>query len=657
MDIIVSHINSDFDSLAAMVAAKKIYPEAEIVLTGSLNRNVREFLTLHGDVIEIKEFKRIKKNEIKRIIVVDTKVAERLGEAKNIIKKKGVEVFTFDHHPKSENDIEGSKDYSEPTGASTTILIKIIRDNRIYISPFEATLFALGIHEDTGSLTYPTTTYDDVEALSFLMLNKANMEVINSFLNLTLTKNQHDLLNKLLNSMEKLHYGGVDIVISEAKIKEFIDGASVITHKLCDLENADVVFTFLQSEDRLHIIARSRVKEISVSNILEKFGGGGHPQAASAVVKKYVYKEIKEIIKDSIKDRLENPLIAKDIMSSPVRTIEASLPIEKASKIMIKYGHSGIPVVEKDKIIGLLSRGDIDKAVFHGLSHAPAKGFMSRKIFTVKPDISLYDLQELLVEKDIGRLPVIEEGKVIGIVTRTDVLRALHGIEYITGTKDKIVSKNKKNNVIKKMKRVFNKEFFKTLREIGLMGDRLDLNVYMVGGIVRDILLEYENFDLDIVVEGDGIGFAKKLSKKLRGRCNSHKKFGTSVIILPEGLRIDVASARTEYYEHPAALPEVETSTIRHDLARRDFTVNSMAIFLNSKHYGVLLDYFGGMEDLNNKKIRVLYSLSFVEDPTRILRAVRFEQRYEFRLDSHTEKLLEKAIDMDLIGHIMGVRL
>jgi tRNA nucleotidyltransferase (CCA-adding enzyme) len=187
------------------------------------------------------------------------------------------------------------------------------------------------------------------------------------------------------------------------------------------------------------------------------------------------------------------------------------------------------------------------------------------------------------------------------------------------------------------------------------------LPIYMVGGVVRDVLLERPNYDIDLVVEGNGIAFARALAEKLGGRVREHKEFLTAVVIYPDkdGLeaRIDVATARLEYYEYPAALPTVELSSIKMDLFRRDFTINAMAIRLNKASFGQLVDFFGGQRDMKERTIRVLHTLSFVEDPTRILRAIRFEQRYGFKLSPATERLVKGVVDHKFMEKLSGARL
>lgn len=659
MEIITSHVNADFDAIAAMVAAQKIYPKAKLVFTGSQNKNVREFLSLHRDILYFADLKYLDKKSINRIIVVDTRIAERLGELEDVVYQKNVEIFTFDHHPPSEDDMDVSRDFSEHTGATTTTLVKIIRDRKIRISSFEATLFALGIHEDTGSLTYPTSTYQDAEALAFLMAVGANANVIDRFLNQPLTGEQRTLLDSLLKSVHIENIHGVKVMLTSAKVNTYIDGASVVTRKIADLENIDVIFSFISTQDRIYIIGRSRIDEVSIGEILLKFDGGGHAQAGSAVIKETSVRKVEQALIAELSAHIKAPLTAADIMSRTVVTVTPETSLKEAAKILVRNNYTGLPVIEDEELAGMISMQDIDKAARHGLSHAPVKGFMSRKVVTVSPSISWDEIETIFEESDVGRLPVVKDGKMIGIVSRSDLLRGLHGIEYLVEPKeDSGISKRiSRVELVQRIKALLPADVQQLLREMGRLAEKNRYVVYLVGGVVRDLLLNHRNLDIDIVVEGNGIGFGKLMVDKLGGRIVAHKKFGTAVVVLPSHFHVDIATARTEFYEHPAALPKVEFSSIRRDLARRDFALNAMAVALNTPKFGSLLDFFGGQQDIQDKRIKVLHNLSFVEDPTRIFRAIRFEQRYGFQMDRKTEQLVKQAINMDLVGRLTNVRI
>ncbi len=198
---------------------------------------------------------------------------------------------------------------------------------------------------------------------------------------------------------------------------------------------------------------------------------------------------------------------------------------------------------------------------------------------------------------------------------------------------------------------------FARIETIAEVSRRHGIPVYLVGGIVRDLLLERENRDLDLVVEGDGPYFARFLAAELGGRVRVHEAFLTAVVVDREGFHVDVATARSEFYRAPAALPEVQTSPVRQDLYRRDFTINTLAVRLGPEPSPELIDYFGGRRDLENRLLRVLHSLSFIDDPTRVLRAVRLELRLGFEITPETLHLVEVALAEGVFDRLSGSRL
>jgi tRNA nucleotidyltransferase (CCA-adding enzyme) len=658
MDVILGHVNVDFDALASMAAAKKLYPEAVMVFAGAVNRNVREFITLHGDVLEFMEPRALDAEAVRRLIVVDNRIAERLGEFRDVPQRPGVEVFVYDHHPPSPQDMAGVKDHSELLGATTTVLLKIIRSKGMEITPFEATLFALGIHEDTGSLTFAGTTYEDAETLSYLIREGANLGVIMHFLSPPLTSAQHELMKKLIDGLEFHRVKGVQVSIAMAGMDEYVEGASLIAGKLVELENLDVLFTLSEMHGRVVVVGLSRLDQVDVDGVLYGLGGGGHAKAGSAVMKGYTLRRAREKLLLLLEEKVRPLVTAGEIMSGPVKTITEETPISEASRRMERTGHTAFPVVDEAGMLsGIISRKDLDKAGHHGLGHAPVKGFMSRNLIAVDEGASLQEIQALMTGNAIGRVPVVKEGRVVGIVTRKDVIRALHGSDYLRGfVPPGKVPGYTRAEILELMQRSMPGEIQAMLRVISRTAEVGGYSVFLVGGVVRDLLLGVPNLDMDIVVEVEGIEFARELARELKGRARSHRKFGTAVVILPNGRRIDVATARTEFYEYPAALPTVEVSSVRQDLYRRDFTINAMAITLSGERFGEILDFFGGLRDLQRRQVRILHNLSFVEDPTRIFRAVRFEQRYGFRLESQTEMLARRAVEMEIVGKLTNAR-
>lgn len=662
LEVIISHQSADFDSLAAMVAAKKIYKDALLVFTGAIERNVRKFISMYGDLIEITPLKKIKIEEITKLIIVDTRIKRRIGTFANVINKRDLEIHIYDHHPSTADDIKGDINVIEEVGATTTIILKKIRKMNLEISPVEATLFALGIYEDTGSLTFSTTTIDDIKSISFLFDKGIKLKVVANFINIGLSIAQKKLLNKLLLSSKEIFCKGVRINIAKAEVKNYTEGLALLTHKLIEIENSDVFFTIVRMVDRIYIVGRSRTNSVDVDEVLKELGGGGHFQAASAVVKDLSLDELEKKLIRILERKVRVGIVAKDIISSPVKTVNTSASIEETKKILLRYGHNGIPVVEEGELKGIITMQEVNRAKQHGLGKELVSKYMSDQVVTVRLNTPLTEIQELMINYDIGRILVVnQEDKLVGIITRTDLIRNLYGEGHIPkrsfSTYVETSRKMERKKQIELIEKIFPKRVRNILRKIGEIGDRLNFPVFMVGGIVRDLFLGIKNYDLDIVVEGEGIKFARELSRDLEGRIKTHEKFGTAIVILSDGFKIDVATARREFYEYPAAFPKVELSSIKKDLYRRDFTINAMAIQLNQKHFGKLINFFGGQKDLRIGIIRVLYNLSFIEDPARIIRAIRFEQRYNFKMDRTTEDFLKKAIDDKLLSRLRKKRI
>jgi tRNA nucleotidyltransferase (CCA-adding enzyme) len=660
MEIITSHINTDMDALASMVAAQKLYPYAKMVFPGKLSKTVEEFMSLHKDTINIRTTKQIDLKKTKRLIIVDTKNPRRIGKIADILSNPELEVHIYDHHPWADGDVRGKIEIVEPIGATATLLVEQIKRKDIPLSSVEATVLALGIYSDTGSLIFNTTTPRDAAAVAFLLGQGANLSVIADFLGRPLTDEQKSLLKTLLVSAEHHLISGAKILIAKGTVDDFVEGLALLTHQLAEIEKLDAVFTVVMMEDRTHIVARSSIPGINTNEILSGFGGGGHAAAASATVKTQNIEEVINTLLKYIRGKVHPPMKVSNIMSSPVKTVPPEMTITEVNALMLRYGHTGMPVVQGDNMVGVISKRDVEKAVHHGLGHAPVKGYMTRNVLTVDPEMSVSEVQKIMIENDIGRLPVTRDGMPVGIVSRTDILRTMHeGFQAshwtIYSQKDK--SKYVYQNLREALKRKLAPIAWNLLQEAGKTAAEMGYNVYTAGGIVRDALLGVESLDVDLVVEGNGILLARALSEKSGAFLRVHEKFGTAEICFPNGLQIDVATARVEFYEYPAALPEVESSSLKQDLYRRDFTINAMAVILGEERFGDLIDPFDGRDDLYKGLVRVLHNLSFVEDPTRILRALRFEQRYHMRIEQQTLSLLRRAVKDGMLERVSVERL
>jgi tRNA nucleotidyltransferase (CCA-adding enzyme) len=657
MDVIITHINADFDCLGAMVGAKRLYPDALMVFPGAQEKSMRDFfLKSTSYVLNFTRLKDVDLDRVTRLILVDCQHSSRIGRFAEITHKPGLEIHIYDHHPESSGDIAPTGGIIRECGSSTSIIAAILRDKGIEVNPTEATLMMLGIYEDTGSLTFPSTTVDDFLAAAWLLERGANLNTVADFITQELTAEQVSLLNDLLKSLKTTTLNGVDVSIALASVDYYVGDIAVLAHMMRDMENLQALFLVVGMGDRVYIVARSRIPEVNVGDILREFGGGGHATAASATVRELTPIQVLQRLEEILKGRVNPQRVARDLMSMPVKTLPATTTIEEARELLTRYNVNAMPVMEGGGMVGIISRRIVEKALYHGLGNLPVSEYMHTEYMEATPDTPIAEIQAYLIGQNRRFVPIFDGRELVGVVTRTDLLRYMYTGEALYDlARNNIPVRSKE--VLGLINKHLSPRVVQLLKELGKTGESLDLLVYAVGGFVRDLLLGSENLDIDVTVEGDGILFAETFAAAVGGRCKSHQKFGTAVIVLNDGLKIDVASTRLEYYESPGALPTVERSSLKMDLYRRDFTINTLAIKLTPPEFGRLIDYFNAQRDLQEKTVRVLHNLSFVEDPTRVFRAIRFEQRLDFHIAKHTENLIKNAVKMNFLEKLGGKRL
>ncbi len=668
MEIVLSHNNMDFDSLAAQFAVTKLWPTARMLPGYPLVGNVRQFLSLYRDTLPISQLKYIDLNQVTHIFIVDCQQTDRLDDtAKRLLfdSRHPRSYTVFDHHHMDPEGLgHGAREDSiiRPVGATTTLLVEQIRKRKIQLTPFEATLLAIGIYEDTGCLTYGGTTAQDAECISFLLRHGADVTRVNEYLHPKMSDSQVKLLELLLQNTRSLTVSGSKVLISEGSLPRYLDGLATLTRKLVEIEAADAAITVVQMRDRIHLVGRSDTPAVDIRTLLRQFGGDGHPGAASAVTRGTSVAEVSRRVEELLRAQVKPEQAASEFMTSPVRTIRPRTTMEEASRIMLRYGLEGLVVVEDEHVVGVVSRRDIDQAMHHKLGHAPVQGFMSKPVITIRPDTPLSEIQHIMVSEDIGRLPVLDENdRLIGIVSRREVLSTLYG-QGATPDMAGFALPPERHVLLREKLETLDDTTQWLFEQIGIAAAQLNMVAYAVGGCVRDLFLGLPTFDLDFVVEGSAIELAYALEKAYPARLEvlaKHDRFQTATLTFHGGKNreVDLSTARTEFYEFPAALPTVEASSLQQDLFRRDFTINALAICLNPGRLGELIDYFGGLEDLEAKAIRILHPFSFIEDPTRIVRAARFASRLGCKLDARTREQAERAINMGIFDDLGGVRM
>ena len=673
MHIILTHEQADFDALSSLLGAHLTAEGSIPVLPRRLNRNVRAFITLYGMELPFVDPRDLSVEPVKMVTLVDTQ---------SMISIKGMDAATqvqvIDHHPTRQEFPPTWKVTTEETGATATIFAEVLRERDNRLSTIEATLLLLGIYEDTGSLTYTRTTTRDLNAASFLLERGASLEIAADFLNHPLSIQQQTLYDRLRSEASTHHVHGHTILLACGDAREMDEELSTVAHKLRDLLDPDALFMLVTTRGGVQMIARSTNEDIDVSQIAEHFGGGGHERAAAGLIRDRNLEGVCQELIDILPRFVQPAITVAQIMSQGPQLLTPETPVEEAALRMQRFGYEGYPVVEqdldgRDHIRGLLTRRAVDRAIAHKLNLTTAS-LMDAGDVSVNPDHSIEHLQHLMTDTGWGQVPVVnpDSGQVVGIVTRTDLLKTL------TSQPEFPVRQNLAN----RLESALPPARLALLNAVAETAHDQRAALYIVGGFVRDLLLERPSLDFDLVVEGDAIQLASALAVKYGGRVTSHTRFGTSKwhikdihTILLEKLAadsssgektasaqshklpefLDLITARTEFYTYPTALPTVERGSIKLDLHRRDFTINTLALRLDGHHYAELHDYWGGLNDLKDGLVRVLHSLSFVDDPTRMLRAVRFEQRFDFKIEDRTLELIEEAIP--LLERVSGDRI
>ncbi|MCL2103140.1 MAG: DHHA1 domain-containing protein, partial [Syntrophorhabdaceae bacterium] len=637
MEVITTHINADFDSIASMLAVQKLYPNAVCVLPGLPEESVKGFLIQSAFYsLPMRKPRDIDLDQVTRLILVDVSNSSRLGMFAKLVGKPGVEFHIYDHHPGEGSDIRGEVEIIRQIGSTATILVGILKERGIPISEDEATVMMLGIYEDTGSLIFTSTTVDDFMAAAYLLSCGGRLADISDILARDMTAEQISLLHELIQSLRVYTINGVDIVIAEAQREEYMGNLAFLAHKLRDMEGINILFVMCQMGEQVVIVARSRKQEVDAGAVMREFGGGGHSYAAAATMKNATIFQIKERLLQVLAGKIIPRRIVADLMVTHARTVEAEDTMEVVNRKIVRSGLNAAPVMRNGEVVGILTRQVVEKAMFHRLGDETAAEYMNLDFETVTPGDGIELVQEIAIGKNQRLVPVVEGKKLAGIITRTGLLRYLYDVRDMKPDDGADIPQEglqaRSKNLSNIMKGLLPERVLELLKKAGACAERLGMRAYVVGGFARDLVMRGVNLDVDIVVEGEGVRFAEEFGREAGARVRSHHKFATAVMVFPDNFKIDVASARVEYYMEPGALPTVEYSSLKQDMYRRDFTINTLAIRLNPAVFGELIDFFGARRDIKEKGIRVLHSLSFVEDPTRILRAVRFERRFGFTI-------------------------
>ena len=671
MDLILTHEQTDLDGLASMLGAHLLRPEAIALLPRLINRNGKAFLRRYANELPFSDYQALPHESIKSVFLVDTQSLVTLRGMNEQTK-----VTVLDHHPRKVQIHPAWQVELHLTGACTTILVEKLRELAIPLSPIEATLMLLGIYEDTGSLTYSCTTARDAHAVAFLLEQGADLNIASIYLNPPLSNAQQQLYDRLLKDLVQLDIEGYNILVAKAIANDLNDEISTVAHKMREFLTPDGLVLLVSTRQGIRLVARSTTDNVDMAKLAIHFGGGGHKRASSALIREEgrsnanitdaMLSEVTRRVIETIPQIVTPSIKVSQMMSKNPLTLSPEISAIDAAELMKRYGFEGYPVVDNKQLVGLLTRRNVDRAIAHKLNKT-AGDLMTAGSISVYPDDPISKLKDRMATSGWGQVPVLDPdtNEIIGIVTRTDLISTLNHDEELP-TQAEIAEML--SDALPPARKAL-------LRAVADEAYDQDVQAFIVGGFVRDLLLQLPSQDFDIVIEGDAMAFAEHLVQQFGGRVVAHKRFGTAKWILNhENLQhklkaseksgfstsdlpdhLDLITARTEFYNKPAALPIVERSSIKMDLHRRDFTINTLALRLDGSHFGKIFDFWGGYSDLQQKQIRVLHALSFVDDATRMLRAVRFAARFNFEIEPQTLSLIEGSLP--LLAEISGARL
>ncbi|HOP45141.1 MAG TPA: CBS domain-containing protein, partial [Flavobacteriales bacterium] len=429
----------------------------------------------------------------------------------------------------------------------------------------------MGIFEDTGSLLFPSTRPEDCMALADLLSWGADMKAVSHTLARELSPEQVDILDQLIKNAYIFHVGGIDVLITRSESTAYVEDFAMLVHKLRGMFEVDAMFAVGLMAERIYLVARSTVPQVNAAEVAARFGGGGHSTAAAASIRDRSLDSIESMLVNIIKKETRPRVTARDIMTFPVITLKMDATIDEAAETLNRYSINAAVVQSRDgRAVGMVTRQVVSRAQGHGLGDARVKDYMIRDIQFIRPEAPVGEIRTLIIEGGQRLLPVVESGRAMGVITRTDLMRVMH--EKMARAEGVDYRATQKKNVQSLLEERMPRHIIMMLHQGGALAASMGYNIFLVGGIVRDMVMRIDNLDIDLVVEGDGIAFAKAFAPSVGGRCAVHEKYKTAVITLKDGTHIDVATARTEYYKHPGGYPIVEQSTLKLDLYRRDFT-------------------------------------------------------------------------------------
>lgn len=420
----------DLDCIGSIVLARYLYPGFIPVRSGRIHPVARNLYNLYESYLNFSKISDLKGQSVENIVIVDTRASDQVEEYFRSLDAENAKIEVFDHHPSDERCILGAVVHECSFGANTTQLVFMCIERNIHLSREDATIALAAIYADTGNFLHPNVCPQDLQAASFLLDSGAELSLLKDFLVPLREKKQIILFHEVLNKMETKIIRGHSVQLCYLELDEDTHGLGAVIEKVFEVENSEILFGFffLTCNNRLLIIARNSCDGVNVNEILSDFGGGGHKQAASVTIKTTDGRMMYDKILSYLGEVLSPAATASDIMTKDVAFLRPDMSLLEASIYLEQVSHAGAPVLdEQGYIVGFLTLREIMKGRKLEKMKVPVSAFMIRSPVCVTPSTLLREIEEILYMNNIGHLPVLCEGKLVGLVTRTDFLNYMRG--------------------------------------------------------------------------------------------------------------------------------------------------------------------------------------------------------------------------------------
>ncbi len=415
----------DMDCLGSMALAKLLYPDHQLVRSRLIHPVARDFYNLYDSYFNFLKVKDIKDLSVESLVVVDTRSVKRIEEYLKVMDGMPSTITVYDHHPSDSSDLDAQNVHFENFGSNTTILALELMEKGIEIRPDIATIALTGIFADTGNFTHENVKIEDFKVAHHLMDCGADINIIRRFLKTLKEEYQIHLFHDILNHQIYKHINGHLILFSYIELEKQISGLAAVAEKVFEVENPDAyfsIFSFKKSASSI-VIARSQKEAIDLNQLLGELGGGGHSGAASVFLKNKSGIVVQEDLMTYLVENISHAITVGKIMTRKVHSVKEDWSLMETSKFLESVNHSGAPVNNPDdELSGFITLKDIMKARRANQMHAPVKGYMIKNVIHGKKDLSMRQIERLMFGNNIGHIPIVENGKTIGLVTRTDYL-------------------------------------------------------------------------------------------------------------------------------------------------------------------------------------------------------------------------------------------